>query len=95
MNENFDRERVLLIRLLEKTSKLGNKYFVGRLGAGKVVMVRDQDSLTPRGDPIWLVWLAPVDEKAVQASAKPHPEPVQRSGQRSRLGLRFDARSGT
>lgn len=45
---------VLLLRLYEKTSAAGNRYFAGRMGQASVVMMLDKH--TEGDDPVWQVF---------------------------------------
>lgn len=57
MADSFRREpKVLLVRLYEKTSGKGNRYFAGRMGAAKVVMLRDDRAAGT--DPIWQLFVS-------------------------------------
>lgn len=47
---------VLLLRLYEKTSAAGNRYFAGRMGQASVVMMLDKH--TEGDDPVWQVFVS-------------------------------------
>jgi hypothetical protein len=54
---------VPLARLFEKRSRKGTKYFVGRLGLGKIVLLQS-DEISESGEPIWIL-------QAQEPAAKP------------------------
>lgn len=61
-------DRILLMRLYEKTSAKGNRYFAGRLGAASVVMMLDERA--ENADPVWQVFVSePRAPSEVQQSA--------------------------
>jgi len=70
-------DRVLLTRLYERTSKFGNRYFVGRLGAARLLLFRDNHGPEPN---IWELLTQPIQERehkplaqaAAQARAAGH-----------------------
>jgi hypothetical protein len=47
---------VLLLRLYEKTSAAGNRYFAGRMAQASVVMMLDKH--TEGADPVWQVFVS-------------------------------------
>lgn len=47
---------VLLLRLYEKTSAAGNRYFAGRMGQASLVMMLDKH--TEGDDPVWQVFVS-------------------------------------
>jgi len=57
------QERVLLTRLYEKTSQYGNRYFVGRMGAARLVLLKGAE---PN---VWQLF--------TQAVPEPHKPPAQ------------------
>jgi len=64
--------KVLLGRLYEKSSAKGNRYFAGRLGAAKVVMMLDAKADNP--DPVWQLFVTDGEsggQRAAGASGAP------------------------
>lgn len=59
--------KVLLLRLYEKTSATGNRYFAGRLGAAKVAMFLDKRA--DGADPVWEVFVQGGDPDGKPATA--------------------------
>ena len=55
----MDTGKVLLGRLYEKSSAKGNRYFTGRLGAARVVMMLDARADNP--DPVWELFVSDGD----------------------------------
>jgi hypothetical protein len=53
-------DKILLTQLFEKTSKSGNRYFSGRLGKCRVVMLLDRET-GEGGEPRWSLFLSPAD----------------------------------
>lgn len=53
---------IKVANLFEKTSKSGNKYFVGRLGDAKVLLLKDSDQ-ADASDPKWNLLLDERQEK--------------------------------
>jgi hypothetical protein len=51
-----------LTKLFQKTSKNGNTYFVGRLGAAKVVLLKDNKQ-EEGSDPVWNLLLDEAQDK--------------------------------
>lgn len=80
-------EKFKLFRLYEKTSARGNRYFVGRLGGARVIVMRDERAELSEGTAgVWNVMLEPADEApprrapstprtARTPAAKPDPAP--------------------
>lgn len=52
-------ERTKLTTLYEKTSDRGNRYFVGRLGATRVLLFRDE--YAEGEDPVWNLLVQEID----------------------------------
>ena len=48
--------------LYEKTSAAGRRYFVGRLGRNRILLFRDER--TESADPVWTLFLQPVEDAA-------------------------------
>lgn len=76
--------QIKLTRLYERTSKSGNRYFSGRLGAAKILVFKSRDT-TDDGAPIWDV---------VLNEAKPSEPKVQRAETNSAAPTPIDQRSG-
>jgi len=53
-------DKLLLTQLFEKTSKSGNRYFSGRLGKCRVVMLLDREPAED-GTPRWSLFLSQAD----------------------------------
>lgn len=88
----MESPKVLLGRVYEKTSGRGNTYFTGRLGAARVVMLRDDRTESP--DPVWQIFVQDGDTGPRQAQearqppaerrpAPPPPEPTTRPRRRA------------
>ena len=56
-----DAVKVKLGRLYEKTSQKGTRYFVGRLGAARVLLFPSRET-ADGGDPVWDLYLQEVEE---------------------------------
>lgn len=56
---------VLLLRLYEKTSAAGNRYFAGRMGQASVVMMLDKH--TEGDDPVWQMFVSEPRQAATGA----------------------------
>lgn len=81
-------EKIKLCRLYERQSSRGNKYFVGRLGGARIVVLRDEQAELSEGTiAVWEICLSPADEPAPwrapsaprttapRASKAPKPDP--------------------
>lgn len=66
-----DADKVLLLRLYEKTSAKGNRYFAGRMGAASVVMMQDTRAESDGADPVWQVFVS--EPRQAPAGASPAP----------------------
>jgi hypothetical protein len=62
--------KVTLCRLFEKTSARGTKYFQGRLGLAKIVLLKLPE-LSASGEPVW--------QLAIQELAAPPAEPTPKA----------------
>ena len=56
-----DSTKVRLGRLYEKTSQKGTRYFVGRLGAARVLLFQSRETADD-GGAIWELFVEPVEE---------------------------------
>jgi hypothetical protein len=61
------QDRVLITRLYEKTSQFGNRYFIGRLGAARLVLLRDTHGADPNG---WQLFTQTVEERPAAANGR-------------------------
>ena len=84
-----DAAKVKLGRLYEKTSQKGTRYFVGRLGAARVLMFQSRET-ADSGDVIWDLYLQEVEdtrprpaqgEMPARRPARARPEPPADDGQ--------------
>ena len=57
-----DSAKVKLGRLYEKTSARGTRYFVGRLGAARVLLFQSRETADDGGDPVWDLYLQEVED---------------------------------
>ena len=74
-------DKVLLLRLYEKTSASGNRYFAGRMGAAKVAMFLD--TRADGADPCWQLFVQSGDDGQRPPPAKERTAP--RRGKRREL----------
>jgi hypothetical protein len=77
---NFLDGKIVLCKLYERVSARGNRYLTGRLGSGRIIVLRGQP--TPDGLSTWDVFLAPDKPQATNSEHDPRapdrPEGVQR-----------------
>ena len=77
--------KVLLGRLYEKTSSKGNRYFTGRLGAARVVMLLDAHA--EGTDPTWQLFVQDGDDKGKgKQPLADHPPEARQRPQEARHG---------
>ena len=71
----------MLGRLFEKTSLHGNRYFVGRFGTARLVMLADQP--TEDGQPVWRLLAQELPAKVETTTKRPSIAPPRRKAVRS------------
>ena len=85
-----DAAKVKLGRLYEKTSAKGTRYFVGRLGAARVLLFQSRETADDGGDPVWDLYLQKVEETRprhaqgempARRPARARPEPPAGDGE--------------
>ena len=85
-----DAAKVKVARLYEKVSHKGTRYFVGRLGAGCVLLFQSRETADDGGDPVWDLYLQEVEETRprpvagempARRPARARPEPPADDGQ--------------
>jgi len=70
--------KIALTRLYRKVSaRSGEQYFVGRLGAARVLLFKDRDQ-PDEGDEVFSLVVEPVDKQTTAPKAKPQPPPRNR-----------------
>jgi len=62
---------IKVARVFEKTSKSGNRYFIGRWGGARIVLLKSKDAAED-GPPIWDVLL---QEAPAKSDDKPQERP--------------------
>src|SRR5919199_3089573 len=67
-----DAAKVKLGRLYEKTSARGTRYFVGRLGAARVLLFQSRETADD-GGAIWELFVEPVEETRPRPVASETP----------------------
>jgi hypothetical protein len=86
-------DRVLLTRLFEKVSARGDRYFVDRLGAARVLML--SNSTSENGEPVWQVFACPTEAWTPAAESKPESKPAPKpEGNGAKLKLSFGRPNG-
>ena len=78
-----DAAKVKLGRLYEKTSAKGTRYFVGRLGAARVLLFQSRETADD-GDPVWDLYLQEVEDTRPRpvASEMPARRPARSRSER-------------
>lgn len=73
----FGSEKILLTRLYEKQSKTGRRYFVGRLGAARIVVLQDDRAAVEGATvAVWEVFAEAGDDGARPAARRQPASPA-------------------
>jgi hypothetical protein len=70
--------KIALTRLYRKVSAhSGEQYFVGRLGAARMLLFKDRDQ-PAEGDEVFSLLIEPVEDQATAPKTRPPPPPRNR-----------------
>jgi hypothetical protein len=74
---SFLEGKIVLCKLYETVSARGNRYLAGRLGSGRIIVLRGQP--TPAGLSTWDVFLAPDKPQVTSGDREPSTAPTKSS----------------